>query len=53
MAFCRSVTKDNDVLCELGVDTYSNASGDCENEILDSDSDVLTTPPHIQLQSVS
>jgi hypothetical protein len=30
-------------LCELYADTYSNGSGDCEPEIMESDSDVPTT----------
>jgi len=30
-------------LCEVNADTYSEVSGDCETEILDSDVDVPTT----------
>jgi hypothetical protein len=51
MALHRSVMKD-DILCTLYVDTYSDVSDDCETEILDSDCDIPTTPPHKQLQSV-
>jgi hypothetical protein len=44
--------KDDNLLCKLYVDTYSDVSHDCETEILDRDSDVPTTPPHKQLQSI-
>jgi len=45
----RSVMKDDNILCKLYVDTYSDVSDDCKTEILDRDSDVPTTPPHKQL----
>jgi len=35
--------KYDDLLCEVNADTYSEVSGDCETEILDSDTDVPTT----------
>jgi len=38
MALCRSVLKEDDILCELYADTRSDVS-DSGNEILDSDSD--------------
>lgn len=41
--------KDNNILCELRVDTYCDVSVDCETEILDTDSDVPTTSLHKQL----
>jgi len=44
--------KDDNILCKLYMDTYSKVSDDCETEILDRESDVPTTPPHKQLQSV-
>ena len=34
--------KYDDLLCEVNADTYSEVSGDCETEILDSDIDVPT-----------
>ena len=33
MALHRSVVNDVDILCELCVNTYSNVSDNCENEI--------------------
>jgi hypothetical protein len=51
MALRWSVMKDNDILCELYVDTYSD--DDCETEVLDIDSNVPTTPSHKQFQSIS
>ena len=48
----RSVIKDDNILCKLYVDTYSDVSHDYETEILEADSDVSITPPHKQLQSV-
>ena len=45
--------KDNDILCELCVDTYCDMTDDCETEILDPDSDVPTTSLHKQLHLVS
>jgi hypothetical protein len=44
--------KDSDILCELYADTHSVAD-DCEAEVLDSDSNVPTTPSHKQFQSLS
>jgi hypothetical protein len=42
MALHRSVMKDVGFSCELYVDTYSDVSDDCETEISDSDSYILT-----------
>jgi hypothetical protein len=39
MALCRSVLKEDDILCELYADTRSDVSDNSGNEILDSDSD--------------
>jgi len=46
-----SVMKDDNILCKLHVDTYSDVSDECETEILDRDSYIPTTPPHKQVQS--
>lgn len=35
--------KYGDLLCEVNAHTYSEVSGDCETEILDSDTDVPRT----------
>jgi hypothetical protein len=40
---------DDDILCEVYVDTYSDVSNNHETEILDGDSDVPTTSSHKQL----
>jgi hypothetical protein len=44
----RIVLKEDDILCELYVDTHSDNR---DNEILDSDSDVPTTSSCKQMQS--
>jgi len=46
MALCRSVMRDDGILCEVYEDTYPDEH---ETEILDSDSDVPTTSSHKQL----
>jgi hypothetical protein len=43
MAWHRNVLKEGDILCEFCVDTCSNVSDDCKNEILDSDGNIPTT----------
>jgi len=43
MAWHRNVLKEGDISCEFRMDTCSNVSDDCENEILDSDSNIPTT----------
>jgi len=43
MAMCRSVLKEDNILCELFADTCSDISNDGDSEILDSNSDVPTT----------
>jgi hypothetical protein len=51
MALCRNVLQEDDILCELHVDTRSDVF-DCScNESLDSDSNVSTTSSHKQLPS--
>jgi hypothetical protein len=35
--------KEGNILCEFCVDTCSDVSDDCENEILDSDSNIPTS----------
>lgn len=35
--------KEGAILCEFCVDTCCDVSDDCENEILDSDSNISTT----------
>ena len=49
MTLCRSVLKEDDILCELCVYICSDVSDNTESEILDSDSDVPTTSSHKQL----
>jgi len=51
MALCRNVLQEDNILCELYVDTCSDVSYYSENESLDSDSDVPTTSSHKQLRS--
>jgi len=51
MALHRNVLEEDDILCELYVDTRSNVSDYSDNESLDSDSDVLTTSSRKQLRS--
>ena len=49
MTLCRSVLKEDNILCVLYVDTHSNVSDNSDNEILDSDSDVPTASSRKQL----
>jgi len=49
MAWHRNVLKEGDILHEFYVDTCSYVFGDCENEILDSDSNIPTTSLDKQL----
>jgi len=51
MASHRNVLQEDDILCELYVDTRSDVADYSDNESLDSDSDVPTTSSHKQLQS--
>jgi len=51
MALRRNVLQQDDILCELYVDTRSDVSVYSDNESMDSDSDVPTTSSHKQLQS--
>jgi hypothetical protein len=51
MALRRNVLEEDDILCELYVDTRSDVSDYSDNENLDSDSDVPTTSSHKQLRS--
>jgi hypothetical protein len=48
----KSVMKDDNILCKLYVDTYSDVSHDYETGILETDSDVPIKPTHKHLQSV-
>ena len=51
MTLCRSVLKEDDILCLLYVDTRSDVSDNSDNDILYSDSDVPTTSSHKHLPS--
>jgi len=51
MALCRNVLQEDDILCELHVDTCSTFSDYSDNESLNSDSDVPTTSSRKQLSS--
>jgi len=51
MALCRNVLQEDDILCELHVDTLSEVSDYSGNESLDSDNDVPTTSSDKQLRS--
>jgi hypothetical protein len=51
MALRRNVLQQDDILCELYVDTRSDVSVYSDSESMDSDSDVPTTSSHKQLQS--
>ena len=42
MALCRNVLQEDDILCDLYVDTHSDVSDYSDHESLDSDSDVPT-----------
>ena len=52
MALCRNVLQEDDILCELYVDTHSDVSDYSDNESLDSDIDIPTTSSHKQLRSL-
>ena len=51
MALRRNVLQEDDILCELHVDTHSIFSDYSDNESLDSDSDIPTTSSCKQLRS--
>jgi hypothetical protein len=51
MALRRNVLQEDDILCELYVDTRSDVSDYSDDESLDSDSDVPTTSSRKQLRS--
>jgi hypothetical protein len=51
MALRRNVLQEDDILCELCVDTRSDIPDYSDSVSLDSDSDVPTTSSHKQLQS--
>jgi len=51
MALRRNVLEEDDILCELYVDTRSDVSDYSGNESLDSDRNVPTTSSHKQLWS--
>jgi len=51
MALHRNVLQEDDILCELYVDTLSDVSDYSDNESSDSDSDIPTTSSHKQLRS--
>jgi len=51
MALRRNVLQEDDILCELHVDTHSIFSDYSDNESLDSDSDIPTTSSRKQLRS--
>jgi hypothetical protein len=51
MALHSNVLQEDDILCELYVDTRSDVSDYSDNESLDSDSDVTITSSHKQLRS--
>jgi len=49
MAVRRNVLQEDDILCELYVDTRSDVSDYSDNESLDGDSDVPASSSHKQL----
>jgi len=51
MALCRNVLQEDDILCELYVDTCSDVSDYSDNESLKSDSDIPTSSSRKQLRS--
>ena len=53
MALRKNVLQEDDILCELYVDTRSDVSDNSDNESLDSDSDVSATSSRKQLPSLS
>ena len=46
MALHRRVLQEDDILCEVYVDIYSDVSDNSDNEILDRNSDIPTTSSH-------
>ena len=52
MALHRSVLKEDDILCELYVDTRSDVSDNSDNAILNSDSDIPTTSSCMQFSYI-
>jgi hypothetical protein len=50
VALCRSVLKEDNILCELYAYTCSDVSDNSESEILDSDNDIPATSSHKQLR---
>ena len=51
MALHRNVLQEDDILCDLYVDTRSDVSDYSDNQSLDSDSNVPTTNSRKQLRS--
>ena len=51
MAVCRNILQEDEILCELYVDTCYDVCGYSDNESLDSDGDVPTTSSLKQLRS--
>ena len=51
MALRKNVLQEDDILCELYVDTCSGVSDYSDNESLDSDADVSTTSSRKELRS--
>jgi hypothetical protein len=51
MALCKNVLQQDNILCELYVDTCSDVSDYSDNESLDSDIDVQRTSARKQLRS--
>jgi len=49
MALCSNVLQEDDILCELYVDTRYDVSDYSDNESFDSDSDIPTTSSNKQL----
>jgi hypothetical protein len=51
MALRRNVLQEDNILCELHVDTRSDVTDYSDNESLESDSDIPTSSPRKQLRS--
>jgi hypothetical protein len=51
MALRRNVLREDDILCELYVNTRSDVSDYSDNESMNSDSNVPTTSSRTQLRS--
>jgi len=51
MALCRNVLQEDNILCELYVDTRSDVSDYSDDESLGSDNDASTTSSHKKLRS--